>query len=193
MRFSKPVNFICILAMVVIWLSACSQSDSNEFGQTPNKTVSQITIPSVIRVAALPAGATLIAEVYIDYVDSTSAPRATRSLTLPVSGNVSFTLSSIPVGSHTFTIIFKYTGDPDFTGTFELARATSDPINIASGSNPEFTFANLDASADDDNDGVSNLIELDADQPPRSNPADSTCILDKSILQNDSGQGCTLG
>jgi hypothetical protein len=131
----------------------------------------------------------------MDYVDSSSVPRATQNLTLPVSGNVSFDLSGIPVGSHTFTIIFKYTDDPEFAGTFELARATSDPINIGSGSNPGFVFsdAGYDTGADDDNDGVSNLVELDADQPPRSDPNDSTCILDKSILQNDSGQGCTLG
>lgn len=195
MRFSERVNYICLMAVIILWLSACSQSDSPEHKQTPNKGVSQIAIPSVIRIAALPAGATLVAEVYVDYASSSSVPRATQNFTLPVSGNVSFSLSGIPIGSHTFTVIFKYTGDPDFAGTFELARATSDPINIGSGSNPEFAFSNsdYDTSADDDNDGISNLVELDADNPPRSNPGDSTCVLDKSILQNDSGQGCTLG
>jgi len=188
-----------MLVLTVLWLSACSQSDSTEQERAPDKGVSQIAIPSVIRTAALQAGATLIAEVYIDYVDSNSEPRDIRSITLPISGNVSFTLSNIPVGSHRFTIIFKYTGDLDYPGTFELARATSDPINIVSGSNPDIQFTDIDfdTRADSDRDGIFNLVEL----KERSNPNSpsyyifvtvSGLVGSGAVLQLNGGSDLTL-
>jgi hypothetical protein len=190
MRFFLNLNYAILLFIVSIIFGGCSREENAEEQQSANKTVSEIAIPSAIKSAALPNNATLIANVYIDYVDSNSTPAATQELTLPVTGNVEFTLEGISLGDHTFTIIFEYTNDPNpaFAGTFELARATSDVVTIVAGSNPSLTFSDTDydTSADDDNDGLTNLTELD--ESMRTNPGNSECVLDSSLLDL-----CTLG
>lgn len=169
------------ILLVVLFLSIGCTSNNEEGQQDTVKSSAEFVIPSAINAAALPNGATLIAEIYRDYAGLSSVPSDTQNLTLPVTGNVQFSLTGIPVGDHTFTIIFKYTDDPLFTGTYELARATSGTVNIVKGNNPTFVFsAPYDTSADDDSDGVSNLTELDA----RSNPGDAVCVFGVSMIGN---------
>lgn len=183
MRPKQMVRFIIILLILPFLFYGCSAEDNNE-GDV-SKTGGEISIPSAIRGAALPAGATLIAKVYIDYVDDSSTPVDTQNLTLPVTDNVEFTLSGISLGDHRFTVIFEYTDDPEFSGTFELARGVSDVVTIVAGSNPGITLddAAYDTSADDDNDTVPNITELDM----RSNPGDDVCVIGVSKIGN-----CTL-
>jgi hypothetical protein len=187
------VRYVFLLSLLIILLfvllCGCSFETNN---QHISKTVSEIRIPSAIKGAALPTGATLVASVYMD---GNTTATATKSLTLPVTSNVEVTLTNISVGNHTFTIVFEYTNDPDpnFAGTFELARATSGTVSIVQGQNPDLVFqdTDFDTSSDSDGDGVSNVAELD--QNMRTNPSDSTCVLGKSILQNTAQKGCTLG
>jgi hypothetical protein len=172
------IKFLIYLFLILFSFYGCSGDDKNEQGVS--KTAGEISIPSAIRGAALPSGATLIAEVYIDYVDDSSIPAETQNLTLPVTENVQFTLSGISLGDHRFTVIFKYTNDPEFPGTFELARGASEVVPIVDGTNPGITLddAAYDTSADDDNDTVPNLTELDM----RSNPGDDVCVIGVSKI-----------
>jgi hypothetical protein len=92
-------------------------------------------------------------------------------------------LGSIPTGSHTFVIQFTY----DYGGTILTVAEASKTITVAEGSNSlSFLATDYDTSFDTDNDGLTNLQELDATST--TNPTVSLCQLGTAVLGN-----CELG
>jgi len=191
MSLFKYIHRVLLFSGLGLLLVACGNDGATTTSVSDeSKTKGEFSVPTSIRVAALPAGATLVAKIYVDFVDENSVPLATKNLVFPVTGNIQFELAGITLGDHTFTVIFEYTDDPDpgFAGTFELARISSAVVNVVTGANTGISFSELDydTSADADSDGVSNLEELSGSV--RTNPNDSTCILDGSVLGS-----CVLG
>jgi hypothetical protein len=97
----------------------------------------------------------------------------------------STTLNNIPAGETTFIIVFTYDLDP--FGPLVVASATK-TITVTEGTNT-ITFASEDydtASFDADDDGISNLLELD--ESSATSPLVSLCILGTTVLDD-----CELG
>jgi len=91
-------------------------------------------------------------------------------------------ISNLPTGSHTIDIevVFVY----DNSATLVLSSATSS-VNVAEGSSLlDIANTSYISTYDDDNDGVSNLDEINAGSPP----FDSSCVLEVSVVGD-----CTLG
>ena len=97
----------------------------------------------------------------------------------------SSTLNNIPAGETTLTIVFTYDRDP--FGPLVVASATKS-ITVTGGTNT-INFASGDydtASFDADNDGISNLLELD--ESSVTSPFVSLCIMGIAVLDD-----CELG
>ena len=99
--------------------------------------------------------------------------------------NASVTLSSIPVGDTSFTIVFTYELPPN--GPLVVASATKS-MTIVEGSNSiNFAASDFDtASFDADGDGLSNLQELD--ETSTTSPLVALCNLGTAVLGS-----CELG
>jgi len=191
MSLFKYIHRVLFLSGLGLLLVACGNDGATTTSVSgESKTKGGVSLPSSIRAAVLPAGATLVAKIYVDFVDENSVPLATKSFVFPVTGNIQFELAGIVLGDHTFTVIFEYTDDPEpgFAGTFELARISSAVVNVVAGANPNILFAESDynTTADADSDGVSNLEELSGSV--RTSPSDPRCVLDSSVLGS-----CVLG
>ena len=97
----------------------------------------------------------------------------------------STTLDNIPAGETILTIAFTYDRDP--FGPLVVASATK-TTTVTEGDNA-VTFANEDydtASFDADDDGISNLLELD--ESSATSPLVSLCIMGTAVLDD-----CELG
>ena len=107
----------------------------------------------------------------------------------PGATDVTITLNSLAVGSRKITILFKYNLSP--FGPLDVATATKF-IDVVEGADRPLSFATSEfvTAFDFDNDGLSNLVELDAGSTTDPTVADAPtdCILGTSLLGS-----CTLG
>ena len=171
--------------LTVLSLAGCGNGESTNQDKKPEKATSTIAIPDKIKIAALPSTGTLSASIYID---GSTTVAATQTIDVSAA-DVTFNLD-VEAGDHTFTIVFSYE-DTTFTGgPFELARATSDTVNVTPGSTQNVTFPAYTYN-DSDKDGVYDINEFDTNV--RTNPGDPTCVLDKSVIGGGTLNGCTLG
>jgi len=169
-------------------LSACSGDDNSDKNGDPklksNTETVSITSPSAGS-GLLNAG-TLMVKVFVDGNSNAVASSTVDTITDTVKLNV-----TVAVGSHTFKLIFEYS-DPMYGGPFLLAYTDSETVNVTKGSDQTIAFTSTDFIYEDlDNDGFTNLSEL---HPSRyTDPTDSTCVADKSIMAGALVNGCTLG
>lgn len=170
---------IFVTIVTLIGMTGCTRDDNTADEQVV-KSGTGFAIPAAIKAATLPTDGTLTAKIYIDS-NSTAAATQTVDVT---AAEVTFTLKVAP-GDHTFTIVFEY-DDPVFNErTWELATATSDVVTVATGKETSVSFPAY-IYADFDEDGLTNLAELD--ESMRTDPNNTACVLDSSVLD-----GCTLG
>jgi hypothetical protein len=105
---------------------------------------------------------------------------------MTISGTTaSVTLNNIPAGLTTFTILFTYDLPP--YGPLDVALAYKE-IDVTTGNNTvNFQVSDYDtASFDEDNDGISNIVELDENSS--TSPVVTLCILGTAQLGE-----CELG
>jgi len=172
----KNISEIFIGFLLLGLLTACGSSDEAGPEKLSNATTE---IPTDLQKLTLPGGGTLRAFVTID---GDTAGRVELTINTVGAGSAAGSFPGLSLTSHTVLITYEYT---DGTGTMVLATATS-TVDLSSGSGSiNFVAADYDlASHDTDGDGVSNAAELSAGTDPR----DSTCVLDTSIIGS-----CTLG
>jgi hypothetical protein len=105
---------------------------------------------------------------------------------MTISGTTaSATLNNIPAGLTAFTILFTYDLPP--YGPLDIARASKE-IDVTTGNNTlNFLVSDYDTvSFDEDNDGISNIVELDENSS--TSPVVTLCILGTAQLGE-----CELG
>lgn len=171
-----------VLSILTIALVSCSSGGGGGSSQGPTPTMGTVTITSPSDGIVLPDTGTLQVSVFVDG-DSTAA----------VTDSVDFLAATVeldvvvPEGSHTFRLTFEYT-DPVYGGPFQLSYADSAVVDVAVGAHEHIAFTSVNHFYEDlDADGVTNLAELA--NYVRTDPSDSTCILDlTSVLDS-----CTLG
>lgn len=176
-----PITIFLFLAVTVLPIG-CTQNDSSKEHKTSTDT--GILLPQSIVTAALPAAGTLTAQLFMD-----GSLKAENSNVDKNAASITFTLSEIEAGDHTFTIKFAYT-HPVFNGPWELATA-SKSITVVQDATNTLDFDTPYIYPDSDNDGVTNLAELD--ESVGTDPGSSTCVFDKSIIGVVNTAGCTLG
>ena len=158
-QFSKSSIRICCLGFLLL-LVACDNGKSTLTTQANN--VGGIPIPQVLS-TSLPSTGNLFAYLSID-----GEPRKPMNIG---GGFASLTLSGIAPGEHTLAIDFEFVLDTYPDTPFTLAASASKPFTITAGQNN----LNFDASDfvsdtyDADNDGVSNLAELNNKTNPLGN------------------------
>lgn len=99
-----------------------------------------------------------------------------------VNTTASSSISSLSVGTHTVNveIVFIYNN-----GTSITLSSASSTIDVVDGANSlDISSISYVTNYDDDNDGVSNLDEMNAG----TSPSDPTCVLGVSVIGS-----CTLG
>jgi hypothetical protein len=99
-----------------------------------------------------------------------------------VNTTASASISSLSIGAHSVDIevVFVYNN-----GTSVTLSSTSSSIDVVEGSNPlDISSTTYVTTYDDDDDGVTNLDEMNAG----TSPSDPTCVLGVSVLGS-----CTLG
>ena len=174
------------LALVAaISLAGCNNGNNENQNTTPEKTTSKFMIPYMITIAALPNSGTLSASIFMD---GSSTATATKNIAVTAS-SVSFNLD-VATGDHTVTIVLNYADSALAGSPFELARATSSSISVTAGSSQNVSFPAYTYN-DTDHDGVPDITELST--TVGTDPGDSTCILDKSVIGDTTADGCTLG
>lgn len=157
----------CCMFLWLFLLSGCTLDDPSSDNNKSQK-IGTIKAPAAIQIELLPPGE-LTASFKIDegvftpmQLDGTQAALFIDELT---------------PGEHTFTIRWEYNSD-DF-GLVLLAEATK-TITLAEGENVlAFVDGDYNTSAvDADDDGLSNLVELESG----TNPFDGVCIFDVSLF-----------
>jgi hypothetical protein len=184
---SKQIIVLLSLSFLVACSSGGEDASSNDNTKpppAPDRGTVSFTAPS--DGIGLPDTGTLTINVYVD--GNTSAAASKTINTTDASANISVSVAS---GSHIFRVAFEY-ADPVFGGPYRLSDADSATINVTKGSSQSVTFDSSVFTYEDlDSDGITNLSELELSV--RTDPADPTCVLDKSVIAGASAIGCTLG
>ncbi|WP_455200871.1 hypothetical protein [Kaarinaea lacus] len=176
--FESGLRGLVLLVIGTVGLLTIIGSNGGGGGGPSTGTVS---ITSPYDASGLPDTGTLEVSVFVDGSSTAAISRTIDTLSASVTIDV-----QVAAGTHTFSIVFEYT-DPVFAGPYQVGAATSAGIDVIAGSTHPYVFIDTDFSYQDfDSDGLTNLAEMHSSM--RTNPADSKCILDKSILD-----GCTLG
>lgn len=176
--------FILVPFLLIIPLSSCEQKGSGEIEEQSISALN-VAIPRSIVQAALPSTGTLRVHLYID---SETTPIA-ENLNVDISAPTVTLEARVNPGNHNFTLKFSY-NDPVFGGPWDLTTASKSLNVIEHEANP-LDFDSPYFYLDTDNDGKTNLTELD--ESVRTNPGDATCIFNKSVIGGVSTAGCTLG
>lgn len=162
-----------LVFILVPLVAACSNTGDGEVA-VASADHQGITIPEALRTAALVASGTMDAYLYCDEVKQT----------MVISGDIaqgSCTLSTTTL--HTIRVEFEFTSST-FGGPFLLATATKTGVGVeAGGITLDFLEGDFDTSMDDDEDQISNLVELEAG----ADPGDKICFLGLSLIGH-----CTL-
>ncbi len=168
--------FVAILNLV-----ACgSQNETSTISSSQDSNVS-LKIPDSILASKLDQSAgTLTATISVSTLNGGVPQAMTVSAT-----DATATLSSIPLGDATITIVFTYDLPP--FGPLVVASATRN-LTVVAGDNPiSFVATDYDSeSFDEDGDGLSNLAELD--DASTSSPIVALCKLGAAVLGS-----CELG
>ena len=169
---------LLVVLLVAFILNGCgSQSDTSGDSSLEDDNVS-FPIPESIMGAKLDQTAGILTAT-ISVNGGSPVPMTISATT------ASTTLNNIPAGETTFIIVFTYDLDP--FGPLVVASATK-TITVTEGTNT-ITFASEDydtASFDADDDGISNLLELN--ESSATSPLVSLCILGTTVLDD-----CELG
>jgi len=179
---SNLANLLPLLFFVAILnLAACgSQNKTSTVSSSQTNNVSFIIPDSILASKLDQTAGTLAATVSVSTLNGGAPQDMIVSAT-----NATATLSAIPLGDATFTIVFIYDLPP--FGPLVVASA-SKSITVVAGDNP-ISFATTDydtASFDEDGDGLSNLVELD--ETSTSSPIVALCKLGTAELGS-----CELG
>lgn len=163
---------------IAIFISACgggSSSSSDDSDSTPTAS-GQIDLSTTfdVDVNNLPIDGDLHVYAAVD--------GGTQQDMQIVNTTASTSISGLSVGTHTIDIeiVFIYNN-----GTSITLSSASSTLNVVDGANPlDISSISYVTSYDDDNDGVSNLDEMNAG----ASPTDPECVLDVSVIGS-----CTLG
>lgn len=171
---------VIFLAALLVSITGCENKQSGDSPQSAG-----IAIPQPILAAALPSTSPLRAQLFLD---GGSTPIAEDLNVSTSATEVKFVVEIAP-GDHTLTIKYSYV-DLVFTAQpWDLAFSTKSITVVANTTTPldytTFTYP------DTDNDGVTNLSELDESR--RTNPGDATCVVNQSIIGGTNQAGCKLG
>jgi len=159
-------------------LSACSDSADNK----ATEHVSAFKIPAVVQAITPPAGSSL--QAFIS-VDGSSRQAMTIDNT---AGTANITIDGLSLASHTFVIDFELVFDSDPSNPVSLARATLTQSINAGNNTLTVVDSDFDTSFDDDNDGITNVVEVDTSTGGGStNPSNSDCVIGSSLIGS-----CTL-
>jgi len=159
-------------------LTACG--DANE-GKTSNN-VSAFKIPAVVQAISPPSGSSLQAFISVD-------GGARQAMVIDnTAGTANITIDGLSLASHSFVIDFELVFDNDPSNPITLARATLNQ-NISAGDNTlSVVDGDFDTNFDDDNDGITNVVEVDSSAGGGStNPNNSDCVIGSSLIGS-----CTL-
>lgn len=174
-------NVLLISSLPVLLLVAgCSSSDSSGGVTARNDDQGDgIELPVAINAGALPSNGSLNAYISVD-----GGPRQALAVDLATQ-TVSGSLNGISTGSHQFLIEVVFAYD---NGTEVMLGRASVTMDVGSGDNSlTVNSGDYNTTFDDDNDGVSNLAELNAGTDP-TNPADTDCVIGTSAIGN-----CVIG
>lgn len=173
--------FVPLLLLVFSLGTACTSQD--EISSSSDQT-SSVGIPEPIRIAGLLPSGDLAVKIFVDASASPSVYKNNLDVTA-----ATFEFSfQVPPGDHDISIVFEYTS-PSYGGPFELAHA-KETINISVGQTYRLEFGPY-FYPDDDNDGITNLTELD--DTMNTDPADATCKFGQSYMGEPGQKGCTFG
>jgi len=172
------------LLLSAFLLSGCgSENDSTDTGSSGQDEHVSLQLPKSIFGNKLDQNAgTLKATISVD---------GGNPIQMTISGTTaSVTLTNIPTDLTTFTILFTYDlalSGSDSHVSLDIAQASKE-INVTTGNNTlNFLVSDYDtASFDDDNDGISNIVELDENSS--TSPLMTLCILGSAQLGD-----CELG
>jgi len=164
--------------LLSLLLSACSDSTDNK---TTNN-VSAFKIPAAVQAITPPSGSSLQAFITVD-------GGSRQAMTIDNSaGTANIIINGLSIANHSFIIDFELVFDSTPNKPISLARATLNQ-NINAGNNTlKVIDSDFDTSFDDDNDGITNVVEVDATAGGGStNPNNSDCVIGSSLIGS-----CTL-
>jgi hypothetical protein len=88
MRYKNCLKYLIFFIVAINFFTGCSYDDTGETQQNTDKKGGGFAIPFSIKAAAFPDDTTLIAKVYIDDVDRSSAPTKTQNFIFPITENM---------------------------------------------------------------------------------------------------------
>lgn len=161
-RYSSQILLCFIQTIKILWalvigitLSSCGGESDSRAPTDPAQI--KVYVPDEVRQAKLPDAGTLLAYLTLDNGSRRTMTVGTREATI--------SLTEIPFGEHTFTVEFEFDSD-DFGQNIVLSRA-SQAVDITASSNSiSFDSANYDTDFDNDDDGRTNLEELNDNLNP---------------------------
>lgn len=167
-------RFYSLIFILSALLAGCGGGGSNTPAASSGQGTVSVTLPDSI-FHNLPATGTLGATIAVNGGTPVAMTISSDNTT------ASATLNNIPTGDATIAITFTY--DDNFTTPLVVASLEK-TITLSTGDNSVSTLATdyITATFDEDNDGISNLVELDKNSV--TSPFVSTCVLGTATLGN---------
>lgn len=174
---AEPLHpMLVLLCAVLLSITSACSNDGSSSVTVQQQNTGTINMPVGINAANLPADGSLHAYIRVD-------DQARQELTVDLGGNtISGSISGISNGIHTFVIEVVFTYD---SGTEVMLATASKQLDVSTGDN-NLTIVSSDyvTNFDSDNDGLTNLEEINNGTPP----VDPACVLGTSMLGS-----CSLG
>ncbi|MBI5746321.1 MAG: hypothetical protein HZA13_04900, partial [Nitrospirae bacterium] len=167
----------CIL--IIAFLSACSQKESSS-------AISPDDIQVTFKALEAPVSG-MWATLKISGMSGTNSD-GSYPMTVNGDGSVTATITSVPEGNHTFTITYY---DPS---GLTIAQATTSG-NVTAGSNTTISVSSsqLNTSFDEDADGYTNLVEINAGSNPKDPASTPTTTTDTTFTLTTTKAGTGTG
>jgi len=155
---STRLHLVALMA-ILLMLSGCSQTTRQDKISVSNDAISA-PLPNALMALTLDE-TSLIVEVIVD----NAAPRTCTNLSIEQTNDIFSCDITLPVG--TYTLVLNYSVVDATYGAMQVATTSGIEVNIVAGqtTSADFTTSTL-TYADNDNDGISNLIELNEGSNP---------------------------